>query len=160
MMLRIPVNYVSLDVTRCHYVSLYVTRCHSMSLGVTRCHQVSLNVTRCHSMSLGVTLCHQVSLDVTRYYTFSLSAIDDILVQVYLEDSLGERVWVDRADCKPLVDNIITAFGTKSVPKNPALVDSLSFNVAGSASEFYCYMWLYVCFSRVIHCNKSHVFFL
>ena len=35
------------------------------------------------------------------------------LFQVLLEDSLGERVWVDRADCKMFVQNVQSAFNTK-----------------------------------------------
>jgi len=35
---------------------------------------------------------------------------------VYIDDALGERVWVDRSDCKGLTDNIITAFNT-NMPK-------------------------------------------
>ncbi|ESO87352.1 hypothetical protein LOTGIDRAFT_107278 [Lottia gigantea] len=42
----------------------------------------------------------------------------DNFVKVYVEDSLGERVWVDRDDCKTFVENIQTAFGTKIPPKN------------------------------------------
>ena len=30
-----------------------------------------------------------------------------------MDDSLGERLWVDRCDCKAFVENIQTAFGTK-----------------------------------------------
>lgn len=55
-------------------------------------------------------------------------------LQVYLEDSLAERVWVDRADCKALVDNILTAFGTKLTPKNPTLLESLSYSLPGASS--------------------------
>ena len=36
-----------------------------------------------------------------------------VCVQVLLEDSLGERVWVDRADCKMFVQNVQSAFNTK-----------------------------------------------
>ena len=38
--------------------------------------------------------------------------------QVYLEDALGERVWVDRQDCKLFVDNLLTAFNTKIPPSS------------------------------------------
>ncbi|XP_060583813.1 integrator complex subunit 1-like [Ruditapes philippinarum] len=38
----------------------------------------------------------------------------DDFVKVYIDDALGERVWVDRADCKGFVDNIITAFNTNA----------------------------------------------
>lgn len=42
----------------------------------------------------------------------------DEFVKVYIEDSLGDRVWIDRADCKGFVDNIITAFNTNLPPKS------------------------------------------
>lgn len=42
----------------------------------------------------------------------------DIFVRVYIDDSLGERIWVDHEDCKGFVDNIITAFRTKLPPKS------------------------------------------
>ena len=38
--------------------------------------------------------------------------------QVYLEDALGERVWVDRRDCQLFVENILTAFNTKIPPSS------------------------------------------
>lgn len=41
--------------------------------------------------------------------------------QVYIEDSLGERIWVDSSQCKNFVDNIQTAFGTKMPPKSMLL---------------------------------------
>lgn len=41
--------------------------------------------------------------------------------QVYIEDSLGERIWVDSSHCKTFVDNIQTAFGTKMPPKSMLL---------------------------------------
>lgn len=37
----------------------------------------------------------------------------EIFVRVFIEDSMGERLWVDHADCRGFVDNIVTAFGTK-----------------------------------------------
>jgi len=30
-----------------------------------------------------------------------------------MDDSLGDRVWVDRADCRAFVENVQTAFGTR-----------------------------------------------
>lgn len=42
----------------------------------------------------------------------------DLFVRVYIEDSIGERSWVDHEDCKGFVDNISTAFRTKMPPKN------------------------------------------
>ncbi|XP_031573151.1 integrator complex subunit 1-like [Actinia tenebrosa] len=38
-------------------------------------------------------------------------------VKVYVEDSLGDRVWVDTDACQSFVNNILTAFGTKKNPK-------------------------------------------
>ncbi|XP_048575697.1 integrator complex subunit 1 [Nematostella vectensis] len=38
-------------------------------------------------------------------------------VKVYIEDSLGDRVWVDNEACQSFVDNILTAFGTKTTPR-------------------------------------------
>ena len=37
----------------------------------------------------------------------------DIFVRVYIEDAMGERVWVDHSESKHFVDNICTAFDTK-----------------------------------------------
>ncbi|XP_076000277.1 integrator complex subunit 1 isoform X3 [Genypterus blacodes] len=45
----------------------------------------------------------------------------EIFVKVYIEDSLGERIWVDSSHCKIFVDNLQTAFGTKMPPKSMLL---------------------------------------
>ncbi|XP_059981244.1 integrator complex subunit 1 isoform X1 [Lagenorhynchus albirostris] len=45
----------------------------------------------------------------------------EIFVKVYIEDSLGERIWVDSPHCKTFVDNIQTAFNTKMPPKSVLL---------------------------------------
>ena len=37
----------------------------------------------------------------------------EMFVRVFIDDSMGERLWVDHPDCRGFVDNIITAFGTK-----------------------------------------------
>ena len=44
--------------------------------------------------------------------------VTNVPLQVYIDDLLGERVWVDREDCKGFVDNILTAFTTKAPPKH------------------------------------------
>lgn len=44
-----------------------------------------------------------------------------LFFQVYIEDSLGERIWVDSSHCKNFVDNIQTAFGTMMPPKSMLL---------------------------------------
>ena len=55
---------------------------------------------------------------------------------MYVDDALGERVWVDRPDCKGFVDNIITAFDTK-LPKTSMLPvgDTVKSDLAGSGYE-------------------------
>lgn len=40
---------------------------------------------------------------------------------MYIEDSLGERIWVDSPHCKTFVDNIQTAFNTRMPPKSMLL---------------------------------------
>ncbi|XP_059835761.1 integrator complex subunit 1 [Hypanus sabinus] len=45
----------------------------------------------------------------------------EIFVKVYIEDSLGERIWVDSPQCKTFVENIQTAFNTKVSPKSMLL---------------------------------------
>ena len=42
----------------------------------------------------------------------------DLFVRVYIEDAIGERVWVDHPESKPFVDNICTAFDTKIPTQN------------------------------------------
>ena len=39
-------------------------------------------------------------------------------LKVFIEDSVGERAWVDRDECQGFVENILTAFNTKIAPKN------------------------------------------
>lgn len=40
----------------------------------------------------------------------------DIFIRAYVDDSLGERNWVDSVACKEFVDNVRTAFYTKPIP--------------------------------------------
>lgn len=39
-------------------------------------------------------------------------------LKVFVEDSVGERVWVDREECQGFVENILTAFNTKVPSRN------------------------------------------
>ncbi|XP_070581337.1 integrator complex subunit 1-like isoform X2 [Ptychodera flava] len=55
-------------------------------------------------------------------------------VRVYIEDSLGERVWVDHPKCVDFVQNIQTAFGTKFPRKTSALF-SLEGQRSGSTPD-------------------------
>ncbi|KAG6442018.1 integrator complex subunit 1 isoform X2 [Manduca sexta] len=54
----------------------------------------------------------------------------DVFIKVYIEDALNERWWVDCAWCKCLVENIVTAFGTKHPP--PSLKPTESTLGSGS----------------------------
>lgn len=42
----------------------------------------------------------------------------EIFVRAYIDDSLGERNWVDSSACKTFVENVRTAFSTKSIPQS------------------------------------------
>lgn len=77
----------------------------------------------------------------------------DIFVRYYIEDAINERVWVDFDECSAFVENICTAFGTRTPPKsmlqpemNPMGIsvissreatdeDSCDGNIAGSSTE-------------------------
>ena len=43
-------------------------------------------------------------------------------LQILLEDSLGERVWVDRPDCMMFIQNVQSAFNTKF--RSPSSTDT------------------------------------
>ncbi|MCL4131593.1 UNVERIFIED_CONTAM: hypothetical protein GTU68_040453, partial [Idotea baltica] len=47
----------------------------------------------------------------------------DNFVKAYIDDSLGERLWVDHEDCKGFVDNIVASFKTKIPPKSSLYPD-------------------------------------
>ncbi|KAG8191071.1 hypothetical protein JTE90_008385 [Oedothorax gibbosus] len=53
------------------------------------------------------------------------SSWPEVFVKAYVEDSLGERVWVDHDYCKGFVDNILTAFNTKAIPKSMIIPERL-----------------------------------
>ncbi|XP_011171982.1 integrator complex subunit 1 [Solenopsis invicta] len=42
----------------------------------------------------------------------------EVFVKLYVEDALGERVWVDHEECKGFVDNILSGFNTRHPPKS------------------------------------------
>ncbi len=37
-------------------------------------------------------------------------------IRVFLDDSLGDRTWVDKSECQPFVRNLLTAFKTEVPP--------------------------------------------
>lgn len=54
----------------------------------------------------------------------SESTWPEIFVRAYIDDSLGERNWVDLASCRTFVENVRTAFNTKSIPQQQQLSGS------------------------------------
>lgn len=54
-------------------------------------------------------------------------------VRHYIEDAINERVWVDYEECSVLVDNICTAFGTKTPPKSMLQPDMNTVGGGGSS---------------------------
>lgn len=63
-------------------------------------------------------------------------------VKVYVEDALGDRVWVDNEHCRSFVENIWTAFGTKTLPRtlsrqhsDPAGKQTASEQAAASGTQ-------------------------
>lgn len=59
----------------------------------------------------------------------------ETFLKLYVEDSLGERIWVDHEDCSGFVNNIITALNTR-MPSRSFLQPELAMaSVTGSRSE-------------------------
>lgn len=54
-----------------------------------------------------------VHMCMTLFYNCCDQYFHYICWQVYIDDALNERWWVDCSWCKCLVENIVTAFGTK-----------------------------------------------
>lgn len=51
-----------------------------------------------------------------------------IFIKAFIEDSLGDRMWVDNDNCKLFVDNLISAFNTRVPPKHLLLNQELFAN--------------------------------
>ncbi len=57
-----------------------------------------------------------------------------ILVRVYIDDAIGERIWVDHPECKGFVDNICTAFNTKSPQQSSFLFTGAAGSKPGTST--------------------------
>ncbi|XP_003746940.2 integrator complex subunit 1 [Galendromus occidentalis] len=57
----------------------------------------------------------------------------EIFVRVYVDDSLGDRLWVDHEECRCFVENILTAFRTRMPPKS-MMAPELTFKSEACAS--------------------------
>lgn len=55
-------------------------------------------------------------------------------LKVFIEDSVGERVWVDREECQGFVGNILTAFNTKVPSRNIFQQENASGTGVGSGA--------------------------
>jgi hypothetical protein len=53
--------------------------------------------------------------------------------QLYVEDSLGDRVWVDHEDCAGFVNNILTAINSRVLPRS--MLQSELVGLPGSRGE-------------------------
>lgn len=42
----------------------------------------------------------------------------EVFVKLYIDDALGDRVWIDNEECKGFVGNILTGFNTRIPPKS------------------------------------------
>lgn len=49
-------------------------------------------------------------------------------VQIYIDDAINDRVWVDHEECSSFIENVCTAFGTKVPPKAMLQPELVSLN--------------------------------
>ncbi|KAJ8965278.1 hypothetical protein NQ314_004241 [Rhamnusium bicolor] len=61
---------------------------------------------------------HQIFLNLISHAYSEISNWPEIFVKLYVEDAIGDRIFVDSPLCKPFVENIITAFNTKLPPSS------------------------------------------
>ncbi|KAL3270064.1 hypothetical protein HHI36_009122 [Cryptolaemus montrouzieri] len=54
--------------------------------------------------------------------------------KTFVEDAVGDRIWIDNPYCKPFVDNIITAFNTKLPPKSLLISEIWTSTVRDTSS--------------------------
>ncbi|OTF80572.1 hypothetical protein BLA29_007452, partial [Euroglyphus maynei] len=53
------------------------------------------------------------------YYAFhDENSWPELFIHLYVEDSLGDRIWVDNEECKDFVEIIVASFRTKLPPKS------------------------------------------
>ena len=58
----------------------------------------------------------------------------ELFVRVYIEDAMGERLWVDHPECKAFVDNVLTAFETR-MPSQQQFAGSAYFSAKPSSGS-------------------------
>ncbi|KAJ8920096.1 hypothetical protein NQ315_011751 [Exocentrus adspersus] len=61
---------------------------------------------------------HQLFLNLLSHAYSEITNWPEMFVKLYVEDAVGDRVFVDSPLCKPFVENIITAFNTKIPPSS------------------------------------------
>ncbi|XP_074031571.1 integrator complex subunit 1 [Leptinotarsa decemlineata] len=61
---------------------------------------------------------HQIFLNLLAHAYSEVNNWPEMFVKLYVEDAVGDRVFVDSPFCKPFVDNIVTAFNTKIPPSS------------------------------------------
>ncbi|KAJ8945121.1 hypothetical protein NQ318_001586 [Aromia moschata] len=69
---------------------------------------------------------HQIFLNLISHAYSEINNWPEMFVKLYVEDAVGDRVFVDSPLCKPFVENIITAFNTKIPPSSLLKSESLT----------------------------------
>lgn len=70
-----------------------------------------LKKVRCGNGRIFVTLSRMDAEIKNKVFAF-------LYFQLYVEDSLGDRVWVDHEDCAGFVNNILTAINSRVLPRS------------------------------------------
>nr|CAD7438682.1 unnamed protein product [Timema bartmani] len=58
----------------------------------------------------------------------------DSFIKLYVEDSLGERVWVDHEECSGFVNNILTAINSRTPPRSMLQPEMVGLSACPSPS--------------------------
>lgn len=54
---------------------------------------------------------------------------------MFLDDSLADRIWVDRPECQAFVKNLLTAFGTKVASQSESEGDVLMTDLSSKEAS-------------------------
>ena len=84
-----------------------------------------------NSSSIQSTICN-----ILHFIYENESSWPEVFVKAYVDDSLGERSWVDNPQCKEFTDNIKTAFQTKSIPYSAETASSTTPSQTLTLNEY------------------------
>ncbi|XP_045473416.1 integrator complex subunit 1 [Harmonia axyridis] len=77
---------------------------------------------------------HILLINLLTHAYSDIGSWPEVFVKIFVEDALGDRIWIDNPYCKPFVDNIITAFNTKLPPKSLFLCENWNSVVRDTSS--------------------------